>query len=140
LFWTKLHHGLIWSWNWTCFGISKKLVKYVVHLSKKKSWKKLFFFTQAAQTAIDQFLVSRNFRGQNWINLCQTWYLTTVPMSWIQTLACSMHLAIWPLEQNMWYEYISNMASLAMYYQTWYLTPKTTKVIFLKKIAQICHF
>jgi hypothetical protein len=25
--------------------------------------KKLFFFTQAAQKAIDQFLVSRNFRG-----------------------------------------------------------------------------
>jgi hypothetical protein len=30
---------------------------------KEKKLKKLFFFTQAAQTAIDQFLVSRNFRG-----------------------------------------------------------------------------
>jgi hypothetical protein len=40
-----------------------KLVKYVVHSSKKNVEKELFFFTQAAQTAIDQFLVSRNFRG-----------------------------------------------------------------------------
>jgi hypothetical protein len=30
---------------------------------KVKNEKKSFFFTQAAQTAIDQFLVSRNFRG-----------------------------------------------------------------------------
>jgi hypothetical protein len=30
---------------------------------KEKNEKKIFFFTQAAQTAIDQFLVSRNFRG-----------------------------------------------------------------------------
>jgi hypothetical protein len=44
-------------------GVHGKLVKYVVHSSKKKIEKKLFFFTQAAQTAIDQFLVSRNFRG-----------------------------------------------------------------------------
>jgi hypothetical protein len=44
-------------------GISKKLVKYVVHLFKKINWKKIFFFTQVAQTAIDQFLVLRNFRG-----------------------------------------------------------------------------
>jgi hypothetical protein len=29
---------------------------------KEKIEKKLFFLTQAAQTAIDQFLVSRNFR------------------------------------------------------------------------------
>jgi hypothetical protein len=36
------------------------VVKYVV--PKEKIEKKLFFFTQAAQTAIDQFLVSRNFR------------------------------------------------------------------------------
>jgi hypothetical protein len=43
-------------------GVHGKLVKYVIHLSKKKIEKKLFFFTQAAQTAIDQFLVSRNFR------------------------------------------------------------------------------
>jgi hypothetical protein len=45
-------------------GVHGKLVKYVVHLSKrKKIGKKLLFFTQVAQTAIDQFLVSRNFRG-----------------------------------------------------------------------------
>jgi hypothetical protein len=37
------------------FGVHGKLVKYVVHLSKRKNWKKLFFFTQAAQIAIDQF-------------------------------------------------------------------------------------
>jgi hypothetical protein len=30
---------------------------------KKRIEKNIFFFTQAAQTAIDQFLVSRNFRG-----------------------------------------------------------------------------
>jgi hypothetical protein len=45
------------------FGVPKKLVKYVVHLSKRKKWKRLFFFAQAAQIAIDQFLVSRNFKG-----------------------------------------------------------------------------
>jgi hypothetical protein len=44
-------------------SVHGKLVKYVVHLSKGKIEKRLFFFTQAAQTAIDQFLVSRNFRG-----------------------------------------------------------------------------
>jgi hypothetical protein len=44
-------------------GVHRKLVKYVVHSSKKEIEKKLFFFTQAAQTAIDHFLVSRNFRG-----------------------------------------------------------------------------
>ena len=44
-------------------GVYGKLVKYVVHSSKRKKFKKLFFFSQAAQTAIDQFLVSRNFRG-----------------------------------------------------------------------------
>jgi hypothetical protein len=43
-------------------GVHGKLVKYLVHSSKRKIEKKLFFFTQAAQTAIDQFLVSRNFR------------------------------------------------------------------------------
>jgi hypothetical protein len=37
-------------------GVHGKLVKYVVHSFKK-------IFIQAAQTAIDQFLVSRNFRG-----------------------------------------------------------------------------
>jgi hypothetical protein len=41
------------------FGVHGKLVKYVVHSSKKKLKKKMFFFIQAAQTAIDQFLVSR---------------------------------------------------------------------------------
>jgi hypothetical protein len=44
-------------------GVPGKLVKYVVHSFKRKNWKILFFFTQAAQTAIDQFLVSKNFRG-----------------------------------------------------------------------------
>jgi hypothetical protein len=43
-------------------GVHRKLVKYVVH-PKEKIEKNLFFFTQAAQIAIDQFLVSRNFRG-----------------------------------------------------------------------------
>jgi hypothetical protein len=45
------------------FGVHGKLVKYVVQSFKRKIEKKWFFFTQAAQTAIDQFLVSRNFRG-----------------------------------------------------------------------------
>jgi hypothetical protein len=45
-------------------GVHKKLVKYVVHSSRRKNSKKIKnFFTQAAQTTIDQFLVSRNFRG-----------------------------------------------------------------------------
>jgi hypothetical protein len=44
-------------------GVHRKLVKYVVHLLKKKLIFFFFFFTQAAQTAIDQFLVSRNFKG-----------------------------------------------------------------------------
>jgi hypothetical protein len=34
------------------FGDLGKLVKYVLHSSKRKNWKKSFFFTQAAQTAI----------------------------------------------------------------------------------------
>jgi hypothetical protein len=44
-------------------GVYGKLVKYVVHSSKRKVEKNKKFFTQAAQIAIDQFLVSRNFRG-----------------------------------------------------------------------------
>jgi hypothetical protein len=44
-------------------GVHGKLVRYVVYSSKRKNWKKIIFFIQAAQTAIDQFLVSRNFRG-----------------------------------------------------------------------------
>jgi hypothetical protein len=44
-------------------GVYGKLVKYVVHCPKEIIEKKLFFFTQAAQTAFDQFLVSMNFRG-----------------------------------------------------------------------------
>jgi hypothetical protein len=43
-------------------GVQGKLVKYVVYLFKRKIEKKILFFTQAAQTAIDQFFVSRNFR------------------------------------------------------------------------------
>jgi hypothetical protein len=42
-------------------GVHGKLVKYAVHSSKKKLIF-IFFFTQAAQTTIDQFWVSRNFR------------------------------------------------------------------------------
>jgi hypothetical protein len=34
-------------------GVHGKLVKYVVHLSKRKIKENIFFFTQAAQTAID---------------------------------------------------------------------------------------
>jgi hypothetical protein len=44
-------------------GVHGKLAKYVVHSSKRKNWKKNIFFKQAAQTAIDEFLVSWNFRG-----------------------------------------------------------------------------
>jgi hypothetical protein len=46
-------------------GVSRKLVKYVIHTFKRKNWrkKKKENFTQVAQTAIDQFLVSRNFKG-----------------------------------------------------------------------------
>jgi hypothetical protein len=44
-------------------GVHGKLVKYVVHLSKSKNWKEIKFYKQAAQNAIDQFLVWRNFRG-----------------------------------------------------------------------------
>jgi hypothetical protein len=44
-------------------GVPEKLVKYVVTRLKEKIEKKIFFFTQGAQIAIDQFLVSRNFRG-----------------------------------------------------------------------------
>jgi hypothetical protein len=45
-------------------GIHGKLMKYVVHSSKRKKLKKkLFYFTQVVQTTINQFLVSRNFRG-----------------------------------------------------------------------------
>jgi hypothetical protein len=44
-------------------GVHGKLVKYVVHSFKRKKIKRLFFFTQAAQTTINQFLVSRNFRA-----------------------------------------------------------------------------
>jgi hypothetical protein len=38
-------------------GVHGKLVKYVVHLSKRKNLKKYIFLHTAAQTAIDQFLV-----------------------------------------------------------------------------------
>jgi hypothetical protein len=40
-------------------GVHGKLVKYVVHLSKRKNSNKNILL----QTAFDQFLVSRNFRG-----------------------------------------------------------------------------
>jgi hypothetical protein len=38
-------------------GVHSKLVEYVVPRPKEKIEKKIFFFTQAAQIAIDQFLV-----------------------------------------------------------------------------------
>jgi hypothetical protein len=44
-------------------GVHGKRVKYVVHSFKRKKFIKKKFFTQVAQIAIDQFLVSRNFRG-----------------------------------------------------------------------------
>jgi hypothetical protein len=44
-------------------GVHGNLMKYVVHSSNRKIEKINKFFTQAAQTAIDQFLISRNFRG-----------------------------------------------------------------------------
>jgi hypothetical protein len=44
-------------------GVPGELVKYAVHSSKNKFEKKIFFIGQAAQIAIDKFLVSRNFRG-----------------------------------------------------------------------------
>jgi hypothetical protein len=43
-------------------GIPEKLVKYVVHSSKRKKLKKKFSCTQATQITIDQFLVLRKFR------------------------------------------------------------------------------
>jgi hypothetical protein len=42
---------------------SRKACEICSSLVQKKIEKQLFFFTQAAQTAIDQILVSRNFRG-----------------------------------------------------------------------------
>jgi hypothetical protein len=44
-------------------GVHEKLVKYIVHSSKRKIEKKIDFLHTTAQTAMDQFLVSRNFRG-----------------------------------------------------------------------------
>jgi hypothetical protein len=42
-------------------GVHGKLVKYVVHSSKRKNWKKIKKSShKLAQTATDQFLVSRN--------------------------------------------------------------------------------
>jgi hypothetical protein len=44
-------------------GIHEKLVNMQFTRPKEKIEKNLFFFTQVAQTTIDQFLVSKNFRG-----------------------------------------------------------------------------
>jgi hypothetical protein len=44
-------------------GVLGKLLKYVVHSPKRKNSKKIFLFTQIAQTTMDQFLVSKNFWG-----------------------------------------------------------------------------
>jgi hypothetical protein len=53
----RAHMGL----EFDVLGVNKKLLKYVVHSSQNKLKKNTFFFTQAAQTTINQFLVSRNF-------------------------------------------------------------------------------
>jgi hypothetical protein len=55
-------------------GVHGKLMKYVVHLSKRKKKKKIFFFIQAAQIAIDQFLVSRNFRGERIVHVLYNFF------------------------------------------------------------------
>jgi hypothetical protein len=60
---TKIQHGLIQSQNWTCLVFTESLWNMQFTRPKEKIEKKLFFFAQAAQTAINQFLVSRNFRG-----------------------------------------------------------------------------
>jgi hypothetical protein len=52
----KVGIGHAWC-SWKACEICSSLVQ------KKKLKKELFFFTEAIQTAIDQFLVSRNFRG-----------------------------------------------------------------------------
>jgi hypothetical protein len=44
-------------------GVAKKLVKMQFTHLKEKIEKNLFFFSQAAQTTNDQFLVLRYFRG-----------------------------------------------------------------------------
>jgi hypothetical protein len=47
-----------------CAWCSRKVCKiYSLVVQKKKIEKILFFFTQATQTEIDQFLISKNFRG-----------------------------------------------------------------------------
>jgi hypothetical protein len=46
-----------------CAWCSRKACEICSSLVQKKILKKLFSFAQAAQTAIDQFLVLRNFRG-----------------------------------------------------------------------------
>jgi hypothetical protein len=43
------------------FGVHRKLVKYIIHSSKRKNFKKNIFL-HTSQTTIDQFLVLRNFR------------------------------------------------------------------------------
>jgi hypothetical protein len=42
---------------------SRKACEICSSFSQEKNFKKLFFFIQVAQTAINQFLVLRNFRG-----------------------------------------------------------------------------
>jgi hypothetical protein len=45
-------------------GETSKLVKYLVYSSKKKNWKKIKNSShKLPKTAIDQFLVSKHFRG-----------------------------------------------------------------------------
>ena len=50
--------------NLNVLGVARRLEKNIVHLSKSEIEKKLFFFSQDAQTTNDQLLISRNFRGQ----------------------------------------------------------------------------
>jgi hypothetical protein len=49
-------------------GVSRTHVKYVVHLSERK---------QIAQTAIDQFLVSKNFRGLTQLTTSSLWRINS---------------------------------------------------------------
>jgi hypothetical protein len=44
------------------FSVAIKLVKYVVHSSKRGKMRRNYFSSQVAQTLNDQFLVSRNSR------------------------------------------------------------------------------
>jgi hypothetical protein len=55
--------GRAWCSRKACEVCSSRKACEVCTCLKEKIEKKLFFFSQAARSAIDQFLVSRNFRG-----------------------------------------------------------------------------